>query len=136
MTVARTNIEHQPGRGQMAQDSGLMHYVGGAKAAEAVHAARAINQADLKFVVRLGLPHLVRSCQFGTSASIVPHLVRTARGPNDRTVGPAVDVLDGCAPAHRSALFGRLLRRLVANVPSYAAGRNAGHVKRPRGIVT
>jgi hypothetical protein len=59
MAIARTDIEHQPGRGQMAQDSGLMHYVGGAQATEEVHAARAIDQTDLKFVVRLGLPHLL-----------------------------------------------------------------------------
>jgi hypothetical protein len=82
MAVARTDIEHQPGRGQMAQDSGLMHYVGGAQAADEVRAARAIDQPDLKFVVRLGLPHLARPRQFGrTSAPIVPHLVHTMINP-------------------------------------------------------
>jgi hypothetical protein len=42
----------------------------------------------------------------------------------------------GCERAPRSALFGRLLRRLVANVPSCTAGRNAGLVEDSRGIVT
>jgi hypothetical protein len=47
-----------------------------------------------------------------------------------------VDVRDDCAPAPQSALFGRFLRRLVASVPSCTAGRNAGLIEDPRGIVT
>jgi hypothetical protein len=95
---------------------------------------RNIDACDFEF-----LPfHHGRICSFqfgGTTAPIVPSFAHITFGPNyPGSNDPMVDVRDSYASAPRSAL-GRRWRRLVANVPSYAAGRHAELVKHPCGGV-